>query len=119
VNATVIDWAAAVAFVASTAVICWLCRTPKRPPLPQRIAQARGRLAEHDAASARIQADSGLWDGPTVAPDLGRRAVQPHPRWGTDAALLDECSLLLPEYAPGTDRLLQAIHDDKQEGDQP
>lgn len=67
------------------------------------------RAMRHDTASARIQADSGLWDGPSVAPDIRRHT---DPRWGTDAALLDECSLLLPEFAPGTDRLLQTIHDD-------
>ena len=32
-NATAL---AAVAFAAAAVVICWLCRTPKRPPLPPR-----------------------------------------------------------------------------------
>ena len=78
------------AVLAIFGVFLYRLRRPAHPALPQRLTQARRR--------------TGL--------------DQTDPRWGTDTGLLDECSLLLPEFAPGTDRLLQAIHDDQKEGDQ-
>jgi hypothetical protein len=99
-----------IGFAACAGGVFWIIlrsKHPKRPALPKRIAR-------NNTTRARIEEDSGLWEGTPVFPDAHRRAVLnwPDPRWGTDAALLSECSLLLPEFAPGTDRLLQAIHDD-------